>query len=293
LNKPQLTVTEQNRYDPGNYCATMASMVDSYRLLDGVAKRVMQHWSSLRAATPTPWTPLDMPLPQCTIALVSAAALALNSDPSFDVQIERLDPWFSDPSYRVLPCNTRTGEAQSFHLHINPAFATQDLNCVMPLERLAELVAMGEVGESAPSHYSYIGYTLRPERLLRETVPSVVERMRKECVDAVVLIPASPVCCWSVGLVQCEMEAAGFSTISLSMIPEPTASTGAPRIAAVEHPFGLTLGSPGDVGGQLAVLRATLKALGTKPDSNCPFRDETQILDFFCFWFQKLFDAPN
>ncbi len=68
-------------------------------------------------------------------------------------------------------------------------------------------------------------------------------------------------CCWSVGLVQREIEAAGFSTISLSMIPELTASAGAPRIAAIEHPFGVTLGRPGDAAGQLAVLRAALRAM--------------------------------
>ncbi len=68
-------------------------------------------------------------------------------------------------------------------------------------------------------------------------------------------------CCWSVGLVQREIEAAGFSTISLSMIPELTASAGAPRIAAIEHPFGMTLGPPGDAAGQLAVLRAALRAM--------------------------------
>src|SRR5215469_11063269 len=43
----------------------MVAMVDSYRFLDGVAKRVMQHWSSLRTATPIPWTPLAKPLSQC------------------------------------------------------------------------------------------------------------------------------------------------------------------------------------------------------------------------------------
>ncbi len=63
------------------------------------------------------------------------------------------------------------------------------------------------------------------------------------------------------GLVQREIEAAGFSTISLSMIPELTASAGAPRIAAIEHPFGVTLGRPGDAAGQLAVLRAALAAM--------------------------------
>jgi hypothetical protein len=45
------------------------------------------------------------------------------------------------------------------------------------------------------------------------------------------------------------------------MMPELTASTGAPRIAAIERPFGLTLGLPGDASGQLAVLRAALHAL--------------------------------
>jgi hypothetical protein len=69
------------------------------------------------------------------------------------------------------------------------------------------------------------------------------------------------VCCWSVGLVQRDIEAAGFSTISLSMIPEMTASAGAPRIAAIEHPFGVTLGRPGDAAGQLAVLRTAVRAL--------------------------------
>jgi len=64
-----------------------------------------------------------------------------------------------------------------------------------------------------------------------------------------------------VGLVQRKIEAAGLSTISLSMMPELTASVGVPRIAAIEHPFGLTLGLPGDAARQLAVLRAALRAL--------------------------------
>jgi hypothetical protein len=64
-----------------------------------------------------------------------------------------------------------------------------------------------------------------------------------------------------VGLVQREIEAAGFSTISLSMMPELTMSAGVPRIAAIEQPFGLTLGLPQDVPRQLAVLSATLRAL--------------------------------
>ncbi len=61
--------------------------------------------------------------------------------------------------------------------------------------------------------------------------------------------------------IPCEIEAVGFSTISLSMIPELTVSAGAPRIAAIEHPFGVTLGRPGDAAGQLAVFRAALRTM--------------------------------
>jgi hypothetical protein len=66
-----------------------------------------------------------------------------------------------------------------------------------------------------------------------------------------------------VGLAQREIEAAGISTITLSSIPDLTASVGVPRVAGVEHPPGRTLGQPGDAEGQRDVLRATLEALAS------------------------------
>jgi D-proline reductase (dithiol) PrdB len=113
----------------------------------------------------------------------------LQSDKPFDLEIERRDPWFADPTYRVLPRTTRTGDVQVGHLHINPAFAQQDLNSVLPVERLEELAELGEIGAAAPSHYSYMGYTLRPERLLRESVPEIVRQIGDERVDVVLLVP--------------------------------------------------------------------------------------------------------
>ena len=59
----------------------------------------------------------------------------------------------------------------------------------MPLERLGQLEAHGEIAHSTPSHYSYMGYTLRPDMLLRHTVPGIIGRLRQEQVDAVVLVP--------------------------------------------------------------------------------------------------------
>jgi D-proline reductase (dithiol) PrdB len=75
------------------------------------------------------------------------------------------------------------------HLHINTQFAQQDLNSVLPLERLEELAALNIIGAVAQSHYSYMGYTTRPEVLLRESVPAMVRQLREEAVDVVVLVP--------------------------------------------------------------------------------------------------------
>jgi hypothetical protein len=46
------------------------------------------------------------------------------------------------------------------------------------------------------------------------------------------------------------------------MIPEFTASVGAPRVAGIELPFGRPLGLPGDRAGQRGVLHATLLSAG-------------------------------
>jgi D-proline reductase (dithiol) PrdB len=163
--------------------------VDSYRFLHGVEKRMLRCWANLPRETQIPWTPFARPLSKCNVSLVSSAGIALKTGAPFDLEIETQDPWFADPSYRVLPQSVRTGDIQVCHRHINPTFAERDLNSVLPTERLQELAELGEIGAAAPSHFSYMGYTLRPERLLRESVPGIVQQLREEHVDVAVLIP--------------------------------------------------------------------------------------------------------
>lgn len=52
-----------------------------------------------------------------------------------------------------------------------------------------------------------------------------------------------------------------MTTISLSNIPDLTMAVSVPRLAAIEHPFGQTMGKPGDKDGQRAVLLAALEAV--------------------------------
>lgn len=69
------------------------------------------------------------------------------------------------------------------------------------------------------------------------------------------------------GLVQREIESAGITTITLSTIPDFTASVSVPRLAGIEYPQGRPIGDVADVEGQLAVLRATLQALTTMEEA--------------------------
>ena len=48
--------------------------IDSYRFVDGIAKKVLKRWAALPGETQIPWTPLASPLSECTVALVSSAA---------------------------------------------------------------------------------------------------------------------------------------------------------------------------------------------------------------------------
>ena len=63
------------------------------------------------------------------------------------------------------------------------------------------------------------------------------------------------------GLVSRFLEEAGFSTVTLTMIPDFHREVGIPRVAAIEHPFGRPVGQVSDPDGQRTVLVEALAAL--------------------------------
>ncbi len=163
--------------------------VDSYRFLDRQTRKLVQTWIGLEAPRETPWTPLSRPLEESSVALISSAGLALKTDRPFDQEGEKQNPWWGDPSYRILP-RTATGEdVKLYHLHIHPRVAEQDLNTILPLQRLLELEDRGEIGRSAAHHYSFMGYTLQPQVLLQESTPAMIRHMKRDGVNVVVLVP--------------------------------------------------------------------------------------------------------
>ena len=167
----------------------MDKQVDSYRYLSGITKRMIKSWIKMEQPRPIPWTPLRKELSDCTIAMISTGGIALKTDRPFDQDGERQNPWWGDPSYRILPNTATEQDVRLYHLHIDPRYGEQDLNCMFPLQRLKELEAAGEIGRSAARHYSFMGYILRPEKLLQETTPQIIRNLQEDQVDVVVLVP--------------------------------------------------------------------------------------------------------
>jgi D-proline reductase (dithiol) PrdB len=164
--------------------------IDSYRFLDFATRQVMKAWAARQHAGLIPFTTLAKPLSECTVALVSTAGIACNNDRPFDQEGERRNPWWGDPSFRVIPLGTSESDVRLYHLHIDPRFGQADLDVVLPMRRLTELAQEGLVRQPAARHYSIMGYILEPDVLVGETAPVIAERMHADGVDAAALVPA-------------------------------------------------------------------------------------------------------
>lgn len=167
----------------------MEKTVDSYRFVEGITRRVIKSWIALEQPRQIPWTPLAKPLTECRLALVSSGGVALKSDQPFDQEGEQRNPWWGDPSYRVIPQTVTTQDIRLYHLHVDPSFAEQDLNCVLPIQPLKELERLGEIGSLAANHYSFMGYLVSADEFLEKSAPAIVQHLQAEAVDGVVLVP--------------------------------------------------------------------------------------------------------
>lgn len=163
--------------------------VDSFRYLNPASVAIVKTMIASAPRDPVPWTPLPRPLSEATVALVSTAGLSMLADPPFDTEGEQENPWWGDPSFRVIPRTATEADIVASHLHIETAYIQQDLDVALPLRRLAEAEADGRIGRVAQAHYSFMGYLLDPTEFLERSVPAMVNRMRADAVDVAIFVP--------------------------------------------------------------------------------------------------------
>ncbi len=138
------------------------------------------------------WAPLAVPISQARIALLTSAGLYLRDrQEPFDLDGERADPLWGDPTFRVIPRGTSQDEIGVAHLHISPRDLLDDFNVALPLDVFDDLAADGVIGDLTDEHYSFMGYQARDLAGWRERYgPELVRRLQDGHADALALAPA-------------------------------------------------------------------------------------------------------
>lgn len=135
----------------------------------------------------TAMTPLKKPLKECSVALVTTAGLSLPDQPPFDVTVKMGDTTFreipGDITPQLLEMNQRSWA-------FDHSGILRDRNLALPLDRLREMQARGEIGAVAPHHFSFMGSITGPRKLIHDSAPEVARRLRADAVDVVLLTPA-------------------------------------------------------------------------------------------------------
>jgi len=126
------------------------------------------------------------------VALLTSGGLYLKGrQQPFDVERERRDPFWGDPTYRIIPRNAAHGEIAVAHLHLNPDDIVADFNIALPLEVFAELEREGEIGSLANDNYSFMGYQGRSSTAWREVYgPELARRLQKDAINLLILAPS-------------------------------------------------------------------------------------------------------
>ena len=166
-------------------------LVDSFKFLPRSFIPLYEHVRPAAGDADPVWAPFGPRLADASIALVTSAGLSLaGAQEPFDLDRERREPTWGDPSARILPHDLGAHDLVMSHLHVNDADVRADRNVALPVDRLDELVRAGRVGRAAPSHVSVMGYQADGlEVWRRETAPAMIERFRDERTDGVVFAP--------------------------------------------------------------------------------------------------------
>ena len=139
-------------------------------------------WSENDSA---PWAPLSKPLSDCTVGMLVSggishcSAMPFDPDARNDHRVDAIDPTTPLDQYQI---------HDSYYDH---ADADRDLNCIFPVDRLAELAAAGEIGAIAQRHWSgFMGRTYNRSKVIGESAPAFVEELQADGVDLLIAIPA-------------------------------------------------------------------------------------------------------
>jgi D-proline reductase (dithiol) PrdB len=197
--------------------------------------------------------PLDRPLRESRVMIVSSAGVHLTSDEPFRPT--------NDMSYRRIPQAAAPESLKPSHPAPVRRPGEQDVNVVHPYLRLAELADEGFIGGVTDFHLSVLGAIKKLTELVTDMAPAMADTAKAAGADLVLLVPLCPACHQAVGLMARVLEREGLPTVCLTGARDITERIRPPRSAFLNFPLGNSAGAPGDPRGQREVLRAALQTV--------------------------------
>lgn len=166
--------------------------VDSYRFLPRTFRPLYEGHGAFPGEESPVWAPFDKRLAETRIALLTSAGLYVKaSQPSFDLDSERANPEWGDPSWRAIPASAGAGELGVAHLHLNDEDLLSDPEIALPARALGGLVREGVVAGAVEEHVAVMGFQehrLRDWR--RTTAPAIAAHLKEQGAGGAVLAPA-------------------------------------------------------------------------------------------------------
>lgn len=163
-------------------------IVDSFRFLPRSFRPFYENPTA--AETHEVWAPFGKRLAEAAVSLLTSAGLhVIGEQEPFDAEREGREPTWGDPSFRAIPSSVAQGDLGMMHLHVNNEDVLADHEIALPMRALEALVAERRVGRSTPVHFSVMGYQGGLDVWRNETAPSIVEQLRSQETDGLVLAP--------------------------------------------------------------------------------------------------------
>jgi len=203
-----------------------------------------------------PFTPARRALPMLNLALISSAGAYIDGTAPFDTSSAD-----GDPSFREIPIEVEPVDFRFAIRGFDGTAMQQDLNAQIPIDRLLEFEKNGIIGQLNPVFWSFCGYIPDAERVVHELAPSLVERAQRYEVQAALLVPASPLCHQSIGLVARALEIAGIPTMMLAVLKDVVENVRPPRVALYDGEIGSVAGKPGWPEHQRRILDEALRLI--------------------------------
>ncbi len=132
-----------------------------------------------------PLTRLDKPMRDCRVSMLTSGGIShctmpgFNPDARNDHRLDEVDQETSSSDFQI---------NDSYYNHDD---ADQDINCVFPIDRLREMAVDGMISSIAPRFWSgFMGRIYNRTKLIQESAPAFIEKLREDAVDILVTAPA-------------------------------------------------------------------------------------------------------